>query len=375
MQSVSRFEANLLRLLYYFLRREPPERALPLLEARIAPPPCLSAGAVRLVRDALSKGTVFLLAQRGGWRRQRHLRGDRAVEGRLWERTPPTDLGLVFSPHALGYLIWITATRPSDKEQVWGPPAAELTIGDLLLLFFAHEGLRQVADAVGGAANRTRRPFVEHGLCWLAYPEDFKDAPAEITPDFGPWTDGVGACVLEALQPVLAARWIAVESSKERVSDPQHMRGLGRSQERVLTAFLDAIQARGRLDLGRFLLVAASNLLGPHAHAGMWTGRLNLAGQRVADRAATYQAAAAFQRVLDRLQGWERQARTVGYFDEGYAASQLWKADWDHHDGDTLTTRAQAIVRTMDPMRQAGTDAPAPPAGGPGPARPRPSTE
>ena len=47
MQTVSRFEANLLRLLHYFLRREPPERALPLVEERRQPPPCLSRPAWR----------------------------------------------------------------------------------------------------------------------------------------------------------------------------------------------------------------------------------------------------------------------------------------------------------------------------------------
>jgi hypothetical protein len=368
MQSVSRFEANLLRLLYYFLRREPPERALPLIEARLPPPPCLSRPAVNLVRDALAKGCTHLLAQRGGWRSERHLRGAPSgrqppaagrdgvwvAEGRLWERTAPADLGLSFSAHALGFLVWITAARPGDKEPAWGPPAGDLTPGDLLLLFFAHEGLRHTADGLGAPSLRTRPPFAEHGLCWLAYPEDYAAAGEEFGPDFGPWTAGLGACMLEALQPVLAARWIVVEGSKERIADPQLMRALGRSQERVLTAFLDAVEKAGRLDLARFLLAAAGNLLGPHAHAGMWTGRLHLTGLRVADRVATYQGAAVFLRVMDRLQTWERQARGVGYWDEGYAASQLWKAGWEHYLGDVLHGRAQAIVRQMDPMRQAG---------------------
>jgi hypothetical protein len=355
MQTVSRFEANLLRLLSYFLRREPPERVLPLLEVRLSPPPCLAAGAVALVKDALAKGTAFLLAQRGGWRREAHLRDGRAVEGRLWERTPPKDLALSFSGHSLGFLIWITANRPGDKD-AWEVEEEELTPGDLLLLFFAHEGLRQVPEHLGASALRLRPPFTGHGLCWLAYPDDFMGTPEECQPDFKPWMTGIGACILEALQPVLAARWIAVESTKERIADPRVMQALGQSQERVLAAFLKAAEEAGRLDLVRFLLAAARRLLGPHAHAGMWTGRLHLAGMRVADRAGTYHAAGAFLRQMDRLQAWERQARGIGYFDDGYHASQLWKADWDRYEGDTLTGRAQAIVRQMDPMRQAGTE-------------------
>lgn len=353
MQSVSRFEANLLRLLYYFLRREPPERALPLLEQRLAMPPCLSRTAVNLVQDALGKGCVFLLAQRGGWRRERHLRGEQIKEGRLWQRTDPADLALSFSRHTLEFLLWVTAARPADKEGAWKPAAAELTLGDLLLLFFAHQGLRVAPEAVAGPQLRARPPLATHGLCWLAYPEDYAGAPEKVAPDFAPWTNGAGAAMLEAMQIDLAARWVQVESGKERVIDPAEMRALGRAQERVLTGFLDAVEAAGRLDLARFLLRAAAALLGPHAHAGMWTGALQMTSQRLADRAATYQAAVAFLRHLDRLQTWERRARTVGYFDEGYAASQLWKSDWETYEGDTLVSRARAIIQQLDPMRQA----------------------
>ncbi len=195
---------------------------------------------------------------------------------------------------------------------------------------------------------------MEHGLCWLAYPEDYMTAPIGARPNFEPWTNGVGAFMLEALQPELVRRWIEVESGKERIVESQAMRVLGLSQERVLTAFLDAVEQAGRMDLARFLLQAAVVLVGPHAHAGMWTGRLQMAGERVADRAATYQAATIFLRTLERLQTWERRARSVGYFDEGYAASQLWKADWEQVQGDVLTARAQAIVQQLDPMRQSG---------------------
>ena len=72
MQTVTRFEANLLRLLYYFLGREPAESALALVENRCTPPPCLGRPAVRLVKEALAKGCTFLLARRGGWRVERH---------------------------------------------------------------------------------------------------------------------------------------------------------------------------------------------------------------------------------------------------------------------------------------------------------------
>jgi hypothetical protein len=352
MRSVSRFEANLLRLLWYFLHREPPERALPLLEDRCKAPPCLHRDAIHLVKDALAKGCVFLLAQRGGWRRERFLRGERVVEGRLWERTTPAELGLQFSAHTLDFLVWITAHRPSDTEAPWRPHEENLTLGDRLLLYFAHEGLRRLAEGLGGPNLRSVQPFAQHGLCWLAFPEDYGATPAEHRPNFAPWTNGLGACILEALQPELARRWIEVESGKERIVEAQAMRLLGQAQERVLTAFLDAIERAGRMDLARFLLRAAAVLLGPHASADAWTGHLNVKGLRVADRAATYQAATTMLRTLDRLQTWERRARGIGYFDDGYTASQLWKADWEQVCGDQLVERARAIIQQLDPMRQ-----------------------
>ncbi len=351
MMTVSRFEANLLHLLYYFLGREPIERAARLLENRMSPPPCLSRPAVQLVQDALAKGCPERLARRGGWRVARHLRGEKIVQGRLWQRTAPAELGLKFSRQTLELLSWLTACQPGDKEPAWPLREAELTPGDLLLLFFVHEGLRGLADNWGADKLRQRPGFARHGLCRLAYPEDFTGQVG--SPDFAPWTTGLGACMLEALQPELAARWVQVEGGKERLADPGQMLRLGQEQDRVLTAFLDAVEQAGRLDLARFLLRAVADLLGPHANAGMWAGSLRLEGLRLADRAAAYAGALAFLRQLDRLRSWERRARTVGYFDEGYQASQLWKADWEFYQGDQLHERAQGILRQLDPMRQA----------------------
>ena len=57
----------------------------------------------------------MLLARAGGWRRERQLRSGQRVEGRLWERTPPGELGLTFSRQSLELLMWFTAENPTDK--------------------------------------------------------------------------------------------------------------------------------------------------------------------------------------------------------------------------------------------------------------------
>ncbi len=364
MKTVSRFEARLLRLLHAFLRRLPLDQVRPLLEAReeVKPPPCLGRDAVRLVEDALAKGPVALLAgatawrregvlSGDGWRRERFLRGGRPVAGRLWERTPPEQLGLTFSRHSMEFLLWVTCLRPRDAGAAWEAPEEELTAGDLLLLFVTFETLRptQLAPILAG-----QPAFLRHGLCRLAFPEAFRAVAQDPMPDFRPWTAGAGASILEALQHGLAERLVAVERHKRDIADWRELRAVGRCQEQALTAFLAAAEEAERPDLARFILQAAALVLTEGATAGQWLAGLRNAGPRMADRVETSQAALALVRQVERLRGWERAARADGYFDEGYHRSQLWLADWDRCDGDRVYARAQAVLREADPMRQAG---------------------
>ncbi len=350
MKVVSRFEANLLRILHFFLGRVPREQAVPLLLNAHAQPPCLSATAVELVQDALAKGLTLVLARGGGWRRERHLRGDRVADGRLWERTPPAELGLAFSRHSLNFLVWVTAHKPATDKPGWAAPIKELSPADSLLLYLAYSALHgslrgsEAAPLVSGPA------LSRNALCRLAYPDDFLD-PAEPLPDFAPWTTGLGACILEALQTTLAQRWLETERDKAHVGQWQELRARGRAQEAVLLAFLQAVETARRLDLARFLLRTLARVLTPGATADLWGTRVVQGGPRMADRVETTQAALALVRQTDRFQRWERAARGVGFFDDGYEASQLTKTDWERHGGDDLHARAQTILRATDPLR------------------------
>jgi hypothetical protein len=201
-----------------------------------------------------------------------------------------------------------------------------------------------------GPLLRQRQPFARHGLCRLTYAEDFRGAARDPRPDFTPWTDGLGACILEVWQNHLAEHWLRVERGKAAVTNWQEMRALGQAQDQVLHRFCTAVESAGRLDLARFLLRVASQLLTADATPQAWTGGLTGAGPRMAERTETYRAALAVLRQLEHLRQWQQRARAVGYFDEGYAASQLWKADWDSYDGDTLYTRSQSIIRQLEPL-------------------------
>jgi hypothetical protein len=343
MRSVSRFEANLLGILQCLLQRAPRQRALQLI-GQLRPPPCLSRAAVELIEDHLSKGCVWLLA-RTGWRRERHLRGSQLREGRLWERTPPDELALCFSEHSVRFLVWLAAGIPADPKARWRPEARDLTSGDRLLFYWAFHALR---DTNLIKELRQHECFAGDALCRLAFPEEF--AHVETLPDWAPWITGVGSHILEALQLPLSERWLDLEREKEKIGDWKRMRDLGRSQERVLRSFADALRAAERRDLARFLLRALSLLLRDRPSVRRWIGSLDVRATRLADRVDSYRAALALLRHAETLFEWERDARQVGYFDEGYAASQLWKSDWERFGGEELCGHARRILGEIEPL-------------------------
>jgi hypothetical protein len=78
-----------------------------------------------------------------------------------------------------------------------------------------------------------------------------------------------------------------------------------------------------------------------------WLRSLDVSKECLADRRAIYIDAFTFLRQMERLHDWRRQAESVSYFDDGYAASQLWKADWDRYEGDQMWERASIILREV----------------------------
>jgi FtsH ternary system-associated peptide len=357
-RAVSRFEAHLLRLLRSILRPQVGEPALPPTAAgKLSVPPGLSDECLELVRDALGKGCVVYLARAGGWRCERHLRDGRAVEGRLWQRQPAGELGLTFSRHALHFLMWLTAGRP-DGAANWAPPLSELTPADQLLLLLAHERLR---DTETGTALRARPALMQNGLVRLFFPEDFCGNTAEL--DYAPWTHGVGAAIIEALQPRLQRLWLERERAKRQIGDWLRLRGLGQSQEHALGAFLNACEAAGRPDLARFLLRAFAELLSPDLTPAFWVGGLlpSAAPPRLAERLDVKRQGLAPLRQLERLAGWTRRFKGTQFFDEDYATAQLWLSDWERYDGDTIVHLAQGLLRQLEPLRAAAPAAAAEP--------------
>ncbi len=347
--AVSRFEYNLLRILRFLVGQMPADQAINLVYAKLPAPPCLTRTCIRIAQDTLAKATILHLAKAGGWRRDRYLVGGQPTEGRIWERLPLEFRTLSFGPAPLAFLLWLTAEKPTESNR-WDTTGA-LTPADELFFLMTYEALK--ADPEISQAVSEKRCFRDNPLVRLANAGDFAGPDGLQAPDYASCFQGVRVAILECLQPLFAQRWIRSERAKGQIGDWRRMRLQGEAELAVLRSYLQAAKDAHRPDVARFVVNANAALFAPpELGLGFWTGGLQGQGPgRLADRIETQRVALAFPRQLETLQGWERQARNVGYHEEGYAASQLWKADWEKARGDALAAQARVLVERLDPLR------------------------
>ena len=322
--------------------------------AAVARPDCLTAAAVDLVKDSLAKGGVLYLVRAGGWRDDRYLRNGKPTGGRVWDRIPLDERPLEFSRHVVEFLMWATAEKVHDTKAGWDAPPDELTPADDLFFWLAFDACRSDPDLV--AVLRYKKAFQRNPLCWISYPGDLSDGTTEPDlPDFAPLFTGERAVFLECLQPHLTDRWLRSERAKGQIGDWKRMRQQGRAEHAALRTFLEAAEAANRTDLARFVLATNSGLFQTDLTPLFWTGGLQGSGPpRLADRLDTQRAALAIPRQMEVMEGWQDRARSVGYFDDDYQASQSWKQDWEAADGDRVATRAREAVAMLEPLRAGG---------------------
>lgn len=344
MRAVSRFESNLLRILHCFMGHAELGLVLPAIVRPLPRPNCLSRDAIELVQQSLATGTVMLLARGGAWSKQRHLRDGQIHEGSLWQRTKPGELGLRFSPATLEFLIWLTQADATKQMPTFVPQQKSLTLGDQFLMYRAARTLRDTT-----LMNKWyRNPFVRsNALIALTMPEYFAEAKVVPTPNFQAWMTDTGACVLEAMQDELARTWVMLETNKAKISKPDFMQRFGKSQEVVLNDLFDAVDQHGRRDLCRFLLETAKSLLDATSGREQWILSLDTTDLRIAERTEIYESASAFLRATKRLSQWHTESIGVGYFDEGYAESQLWKSMWESLEASEAVEHANRILQEL----------------------------
>lgn len=341
MQTVSRFESNLLSITYALMGQRPISQVISHIVQGTRCPSCLGRNAVELVQQALAKGMVRWLAHEGdAWKVDRHMRDDEIRSGRLWERTSPESLGFTFSQNSLEFLVWLTAEQPL-KVNCWKPKrGVELTIGDELVFFRALDALRNTGV---GARWMAEKVFARLPLVTLMFTEQL-ETNVDSKIDFTPWVDGIGASVLEALQTRLKDRWVEMEFAKRHVTELSRMNRIGQNQQIVLSALASSVARQGRFDLCRFWLVALSELMAEADTGRDWIGHLNVDALRLAERTSVYSNASSFLDFGNQLQTWATECATVGYFDEGYQAAQLWLVGWELYDGKRVTSRARDLA-------------------------------
>jgi len=351
-RQVSKFEFNLLRILRFLVGRFPTDQGLQLVRTAITRPECLSGGAIDLVKDTLSKASVLFLTHAGGWRNDKFLRNNNPTSGRVWERIPLDERVLSFSRPILDFLLWLTAEKVHETKQAWDAAPKALSAADELFFCLAFDAMRSDPEVL--AVLRRKDAFTRNPFCWITNPGDVvdPDATKPQPPDFSPLFLGQRAVLLECLQRYLAHRWILSERAKGQIGDWKKMRQQGQAEFAALRGFLQAAEEARRTDLARFVLRTNSALLQSDMTPVFWTGGLQGSGPpRLADRLETQRAALAVPRQMEILEQWQQRARDIGYFDEDYQATQMWKSEWEAANGDAVATRAHAVVAMLEPLR------------------------
>jgi hypothetical protein len=349
-RTVSKFEHDLLVVLRYLLAPGESHAAHAILGARQPAPKCLSRACVDLLRDSLGKGIVLRLVRAGGWREEAFLANGSPMDGRVWTRIPLERRTLSFGRSVLEFLIWLTASSPESNDVGWDGTRSPLPAEELFFAF-AYDRLR--SDPAWQTALVPRRNFAGNPFCWLFSPGDFFAGPQVKPPDFAPLFEGVRAVALECLQPVLARRWIASERSKSGIVDWHAMRRQAGGEAAMLGAFLAAAESTGRPDLARFVLrTLSATTTGRTPDAADWIGGLAInPPPRLADRLAIQRDALAVPRQAETFERWDRAARAVGYFDDGYAASQFLKANYDAANGTEIAANSKRLLAQLEPLK------------------------
>jgi hypothetical protein len=315
---------------------------------------------VDLVEDTLAKACVLFLVRQGGWRDDKYLRANVPTPGRVWQRIPLDERSLSFSAVVLDFLYWLTAERVHDSKTNWNAATKPLTPADELFFWLAFDAMRSDPDLA--AVLRKRDVFRLNPLCWISFPGDLAEGDNPTPPDFAPLFHGQYAVFLECLQSHLTNRWIRSERMKGQIGDWKRMRHQGRAEFVALQAFLKAAADANRMDLARFVLGTNAALFSADMMPVFWTGGLQGSGPpRLAERLDTQRAALAVPRLMAALESWQQRALGVGYFDDDYQASQLWKADWEAAQGDRVADRARTTLEMLEPLHgpvggQAGPD-------------------
>ncbi|MEM8667871.1 MAG: hypothetical protein AAGG48_10170 [Planctomycetota bacterium] len=349
MQAVNRFEFDLLSILQSVLGRVPVEQVLPKWKQPQAKPRGLHQQTVRLIEQMLAKGIVGRIARDDGWCRRRFLRDGEPVDGSLWQRTSPDQLGLTFSPQSIDLLLWLTSSSGSEGIPAWKPnpfvSKQDVTDGDRLIQYW-------IAKAAAETSLLTKwyrhEPFISNELISIALPDRFAEVDSTPALDFERWILNETSWLLEVLQNDFERWLVRAWNVKNRLIDADRVLAMSRIEDGVLQHYLRAADACMRPDLCRFVLMAARHVLHESLSVRDWLQSVNLNHLKAADRMEFYRAAATLPRAVNQMAQWHRNSATVHFLDDDYQASQLLKSIWESMDGDRLNQQAERMLAELE---------------------------
>ncbi len=340
MRAVSHFESNLIRITRTLVGHGSVAEVLPLLVRRHDPPRCLSRACVDLIEDALAKGLTARLA-RLGWQPRRTLDDDTVVSGRVWDRTAVDRRALVFSSELLRWLLWLTADNFADPRKPPKLDSDRITWGDRVFAWQAFDTLHNTQ----GVGTLLRQPlFQNHGLIALVFPDLRAEQYVMSKPEIDLWTQRGHSWVLESCDELLADRWVQIEREKRQSANLDAVRRVSRNQQQVLQALLSTVSKRQRWDLTRWMLIATGRVLLEIDEDRSYLPQLDVRRLRVSERSTLLEEALTLFHSLNRLHQHHVDSRNIGFTDDNYHASQLWKSDWERLHGDEIHSRSQALV-------------------------------
>lgn len=117
----------------------------------------------------------------------------------------------------------------------------------------------------------------------------------------------------------------------------------------IRDSFCDAAQRAGRRELCRLLLEAMSRLAAGNCDRNQWIASLDTSDLRLAERAEVYKSASALLRAGTRFRKWHHASLGVGFLDEGYAESQIWKSLWESLALTEAMDHADRIIQELSP--------------------------
>ena len=263
----------------------------------------ISRRASELIGQRLAGGAVRCLA-RLGWRSEVFLRDGTRVSGRLWERHTPDQLGLTFSEASLQLLDWL-ASWPWQAGVSSPLSRNRLSIGDRFFHFVAFEALHHTAP---GTETDVPTGFPDRRADSAGIPGCDDLPPARLpAPIFEPGCNPRPHGFSKSLQPRLAARWESNERALRQITDPQVLAARSDTWSRRIDSFLNAIEASGRLDLARFLLVAMQRQIRQFPRMEDSSRQFERSTRERMQPAVRESIAARF-RPLQRLKEWEQRA-------------------------------------------------------------------